>query len=92
MSFAQSQAGAFSKTKISKCDFRMATLKFHAPVGKKKKVTVVVEKCWFEGEIDLKKIASSIHDQADDPENAVRVLVKKPMKREMKLAPDWSMR
>ena len=51
-----------------------------------------MEKCWFEGQQDLKKIAGLIHDKADDPENAVKVLVKKPAKREMRLATDWSSR
>jgi hypothetical protein len=87
--FEQSESGNFGKTKIDKCDVFSMTLRVHAPVGKKKRETVTIQKCYFSGELDVKKLEGIVQDREDDPQNAVKVLLKKPMKRPLNLAKEW---
>jgi hypothetical protein len=86
MTFQQTRAGCFSRTQLIKCDLYSRRIVFQAPADLKVGDTVVVDKCWFEGETAAAEIAKRIVDAADDPKQNVRASVTNPQERPLELA------
>ncbi|MCK6481097.1 MAG: hypothetical protein HUU06_07070 [Planctomycetaceae bacterium] len=86
ISFLQSKAGGFARTKVMKCDLYSKRIVFRSPADPKVSDTVVLDKCWFEGERDLEALAKRIVDVADDKANNVTVKVLNPMERPHEMA------
>ena len=86
ISFLQSKAGGFAKTKVMKCDLYSKRIVFRAPSDPKVADAVVLDKCWFEGERDTGAIAARVVDGEDEKDNNVRVRWVNPLERPLELA------
>lgn len=81
LTIEHTQAGQFKGTTFTKCDLLTSTLRFFAPADPAKGDTLILDKCWFQGETDADAIGKIVQDSADDPQNNVKVKVKNPLER-----------
>ena len=82
------EAGRFQRVQCAKCDVYSTEWIASAPADKVLKDTFTVDRCWFNGITDVKRIFDEvIKDGADDPEkNGVRVQIPKVNARPLELA------
>ncbi len=82
LDFEHADPKLMKKLKVTKNDFITGPIRVFAPLAAGKKTSVIFQKCFYGGVTDLKKIdAEWLTDRDDDPENAVKVIVKKAAKR-----------
>jgi hypothetical protein len=85
--FSQSAAGRFGKTSITKCDVLCEKISLWAPAAPGRTEIVLVDKCWFGGEMDEKAVRTRFfRDKDDDDKCGVRVDVTKIMERPLLIA------
>ncbi len=85
--FRQDRPGCFGQTKIQKCDMYTTKVLAWSPRNEKDMETIPVDKCWFKGETDRKKLLSTVFNDADDdPTSGVRFNLLKVMDRPLELA------
>ncbi len=74
------------KVKLMSIHLLCSTVRVFAPATPGKSDRVVLDKCWFAGEMEPDAIAEIVDDREDDPTNNVKVRVQKPLKRRLGLA------
>ena len=82
------KAGQFQRVQFANCDIYSNTVTVSAPLEKGVKDTLTMDRCWFKGVVDPKKIfADTVKDSEDDPaKNGVKVILVKPEERAKELA------
>jgi hypothetical protein len=88
LEFSHREAGKFAKVQCAKLDVYADRVIAKAPLVKGVKDTLTMDRCWFKGVEDPKKVfAGVITDGEDDPENnGVRVQLPKINARPLELA------
>ncbi len=82
------RAGQFQRVQFANCDIYSSSVTISAPPEKGVKDTLTMDRCWFKGVTDPKKImADIVKDAEDDPaKNGVKVILVKPEERAKELA------
>lgn len=91
LEFTQTEKLDFSKTKVMKCDIYSDKVTAVSPGSNKKtKDRIFMDRCWFKGIRDPKKVRSDIlEDGEGDKKNVVRIELGKVGKRPLELAGAW---
>jgi hypothetical protein len=87
LEFAQTVAGRFGRTSVTKCDLSCEKLVVAAPYVEGRLEKLSVDHCWFAGETKEKVVHEKfITDHADDPKCGVAVEITKLVDKPQKLA------
>jgi hypothetical protein len=87
-SLSHRKAGMFQRVQFANCDIYSSAFTVSAPPEKGVKDSITVDRCWFKGVTDAKKLfADVIKDSEDDPaKNGVKVILVKAEERPHELA------